>query len=334
MYTNDQLIQKALEYVNSNNRVYKQIRLSAPPPPRTRAFNIQAANPSNDAATFVTEMNNISPADWKREFISKNWKDVYITESPVAGVLKYVAIPDALSHSPDVDLPEIPMVLKPDGTYEKGKHSGSYSIDYPDNYIQKYINTKFDNEGKYNLGWHSGSFLAWWKDLYRMKSAPTSDTVDEYVHSAIRQALLQKIPHFGHTNYKDFTKYRKVNPTFKNSKGVESVLPDNDLLRSMGLGDSYTLYELGMARDLEPGVHIDANLLQAALGNLLQPLSELKKKFEDPAEYERQYLAEIEKRKKMMIEKQKKWQEGLNKGSKILTNILGLGDDVKRGKYE
>jgi hypothetical protein len=66
----------------------------------------------------------------------------------------------------------------------------------------------------------------------------------------------------------------------------------------------------------------------------LKEIVELKKKFEDPAEYERQYLAEIEERKKMMIEKQKKWQEGLNKGSKILTNILGLGDDVKRGKYE
>ena len=69
MYTNDELIQKALEYVNSNNRVYKQIRLSAPPPLRSRSFNIRAQHPApdNTFSTFVTVPNTMSVDDWKNE---------------------------------------------------------------------------------------------------------------------------------------------------------------------------------------------------------------------------------------------------------------------------
>lgn len=340
MYTNDELIQKALEYVNSNNRVYNQIRLSAPPPLRSRSFNIRAQHPApdNTFSTFVTVPNTMSVADWKNEFLRKSWKEVFITESPLPGSLTFASIPDGVTHTPDTELPEMPMVLNPStGNYEKAKHTGTYTADYPDNYIQKYINAKFDEEGKYNLGWAGGSFLDWWRDLYRMRSAPGSDKVGDFLYEAIRQALLQKIPHFGHANYKDFAKYRKANPTFKSIKGDESGLPDNDLLKSLGLGDSYTLFELAQVRDLEPGVHIDATLLQIALDQLSSALESLKKKFEDPAEIEKSYRdsvkSRMEKFKKDRIEIENKYIDPI---TKTLTNILSLGDDYKErgGKYE
>jgi len=97
--------------------------------------------------------------------------------------------------------------------------------------FKNFINTNFDEEGKYNLGWLGGSFLDWWRDLYRMRSAPGSNKTDDYLYTDIRQALLQKIPHFGHSNYKDFAKYRKSNPTFKTITGDESGLPDNDFIK-------------------------------------------------------------------------------------------------------
>jgi len=339
MYTNDELIQKALEYVNSNNRVYKQIRLSAPPPLRSRSFSIRAQHPApdNTFSTFVTVPNTMSVDDWKNEFLRKSWKEVFIAESPLPGALTYASIPDGVTHTPDTELPEMPMVLNPTtGDYEKAKHTGSYTVDYPDNYIQKFINSIFDEEGKYNLGWLGGSFLSWWRDLYRMRSAPGSNKVDDYINAEIRQALIQKIPHFGHSNYKDFAKYRKANPTFKSIKGDESGLPDNDLLKSLGLGDSYTLFELAQVRDLEPGVHIDATLLQMALDNLKVALKTLADKFEDPADIEKKYRESIEQRlekfKKDQIEFQNKY---VDPTAKFLTNILSLGDDYKnRGKYE
>ncbi len=338
MYTNDELIQKALEYVNSNNRVYRQIRLSAPPPPRSRSFNIRAQHPApdNSYSTFVTVPNIMSVDDWKNEFLRNNWKEVFIAESPLPGSLTFANIPDALSHTPDTELPEMPMVLNPTtGDYEKAKHTGSYTVDYPDNYIQKFINTNFDEEGKYNLGWLGGSFLDWWRDLYRMRSAPGSNKTDDYLYTDIRQALLQKIPHFGHSNYKDFAKYRKSNPTFKSIKGDESGLPDNDLLKSLGLGDSYTLYELAQVRDLEPGVHIDATLLQMAINKLTVALDKLEKKFEDPVDIEKKYRESIEQRlenfKKHQIEFQKKY---VDPTANFFTNILSIGDKDKWGKYE
>ncbi len=338
MYTNDELIQKALEYVNSNNRVYRQIRLSAPPPPRSRSFNIRAQHPApdNSYSTFVTVPNIMSVDDWKNEFLRNNWKEVFIAESPLPGSLTFANIPDALSHTPDVELPEMPMVLNPTtGDYEKAKHTGSYTVDYPDNYIQKFINTNFDEEGKYNLGWLGGSFLDWWRDLYRMRSAPGSNKTDDYLYTDIRQALLQKIPHFGHSNYKDFAKYRKANPTFKTITGEDSLLPDNDLLKSLGLGDSYTLYELAQVRDLEPGVHIDATLLQMAINKLTVALDKLEKKFEDPVDIEKKYRESIEQRlenfKKHQTEVQKKY---IDPWAERLTNILSIGDKDKWGKYE
>jgi hypothetical protein len=337
MYTNDELIQKALEYVNSNNRVYKQIRLSAPPPLRSRSFNIRAQHPApdNSYSTFVTVPNTMAANDWKNEFLRKSWREVFIAESPLPGSLTFTNIPDATTHTPDTELPEIPMVLNPStGKYEKGKNTGSYTIDYPDNYIQKFINNNLDAEGKYNLGWAGGSFLDWWRDLYRMRAAPNSDKVNDFVYSAIRQALLQKIPHFGHSNYKDFSKYRKANPTFKTITGKDSLLPDNDLLKSLGLGDSYTLYELAQARDLEPGVHIDANLLQMAMDQLMTALDDLQKKFEDPEEIEKEYNNSVANKIEEMKKRQKKWQTGLDNTAKFFTNVLSLGDDVKRGKYE
>jgi hypothetical protein len=338
MYTNDELIQKALEYVNSNNRVYKQIRLSAPPPLRSRSFNIRAQHPApdNTFSTFVTVPNTMSVDDWKNEFLRKSWKEVFIAESPLPGALTYASIPDGVTHTPDVELPEMPMVLNPTtGDYEKAKHTGSYTVDYPDNYIQKFIDTNFDEESKYNFGWAGGSFLDWWRDLYRMRSAPASNKIDSYLNTSIRQALLQKIPHFGHSNYKDFAKYRKSNPTFKNVKGEESGLPDNDLLRSLGLGDSYTLFELAQVRDLEPGVHIDATLLQMALENLKQALMTLANKFEDPVDIEKNYRESIEQRlenfKKHQSEVRKKY---IDPWAERLTTILSIGDKDKWGKYE
>ena len=177
--------------------------------------------------------------------------------------------------------------------------------------------------------------MDWWRDLYRMRSAPASNKIDSYLNTSIRQALLQKIPHFGHSNYKDFAKYRKSNPTFKNVKGEESGLPDNDLLRSLGLGDSYTLFELAQVRDLEPGVHIDATLLQMALENLKQALMTLANKFEDPVDIEKNYRESIEQRlenfKKHHIEFQNKY---VDPTAKFFTNILSIGDKDKWGKYE
>jgi hypothetical protein len=338
MYTNDELIQKALEYVNSNNRVYKQIRLSAPPPLRSRSFNIRAQHPApdNTFSTFVTVPNTMSVDDWKNEFLRKSWKEVFIAESPLPGSLTYASIPDGVTHAPDVELPEMPMVLNPTtGDYEKAKHTGSYTVDYPDNYIQKFINSNFDEEGKYNLGWLGGSFLDWWRNLYRMRSAPGSNKVDDYLYTDIRQALLQKIPHFGHSNYKDFAKYRKSNPTFKSITGDESGLPDNDLLKSLGLGDSYTLFELAQVRDLEPGVHIDAILLQMALTKLTVALDKLEKKFEDPVDIEKKYRESIEQRLEKFKKDQIEFQKYVDPTAKFLTNILSLGDDNnKRGKYE
>lgn len=337
MYTNDELIQKALEYVNSNNRVYRQIRLSAPPPLRSRSYNIRAQHPAPDGtySTFVTVPNTMAASDWKNEFLRKNWSEVFIAESPLPGSLTFANIPDGVTHTPDTELPEIPMVYNPSTeSYEKGKHTGTYTLDYPDNYIQKYINNNFNEEDKYNFGWIGGSFLDWWRDLYRMRSAPGSNKVDDYLYASIRQALLQKIPHFGHSNYKDFAKYRKANPTFKNVKGEESGLPDNDLLKSLGLGDSYTLYELAQVRDLEPGVQIDATLLQMALDKLIDSLGNLAKKFEDPEAYEKEYNTGIENRIKEFNEKKKKFQNNLDKLMGGLTNFLSLGDDVKRGRYE
>jgi hypothetical protein len=168
-----------------------------------------------------------------------------------------------------------------------------------------------------------------------MRSAPGSNKTDDYLYADIRQALLQKIPHFGHSNYKDFAKYRKSNPTLKSIKGDESGLPDNDLLKSLGLGDSYTLYELAQVRDLEPGVHIDATLLQMAITKLTVALDKLEKKFEDPVDIEKKYRESIEQR----LENFKKHQTEVQKNiidpiANSFTNILSIGDKDKWGKYE
>jgi hypothetical protein len=257
---NEEIIRLAVQLTEENNSVYKKAA-------RNQAFMIKAEDSSGTVDTFITIQGTQNADDWKKQFETAGFKNVFVSPFRSSGNLQFSDV-DAtffneisnrakwqMTHSPTgINSPFFDYnpyaSTDPSGFDPTDTRAGSsHSIDDTNKY-QDYINQTLVPKQKDKIfsGWYDGSLTAWINKLIPLKDSNAKEILEKKYAYLYGNAPLQK-----------FLLDKDIDPT--------TFSPTKFQINSLGI-KIYTLFDILTASNIELD-DFPENLIQSELKTMV-----------------------------------------------------------------
>lgn len=257
---NEDIIRLAVQLTEENNSVYKKAA-------RNQSFIIKAEDSSGTVDTFITVQGTQNADDWKLQFETEGFKNVFVSPFRSSGNLQYSDVDTTffneisnrakwqMTHSPTgIDNPFFD--YNPYAGSDVGFDSGdtrvgtAHSIDDTNKY-QDYINQTLvpTQKDKIFSGWYDGSLMAWINKLILLKDSNAKEILQKEYAYLYGNAPLQK-----------FLLDKDIDPTI--------FSPTKFQINSLGI-KMYTLFDILTASNIELD-YFPENLIQSELKEMVK----------------------------------------------------------------
>ena len=256
---NEDIIRLAVQLTEENNSVYKKAA-------RNQAFMIKAEDSSGTVDTFITVQGTQNADDWKKQFETAGFKNVFVSPFRSSGNLQFNDVDPTffneisnrakwqMTHSPTgINSPFFD--YNPYAGSDVGFDSGdtrvgtAHSIDDTNKY-QDYINQTLvpTQKDKIFSGWYDGSLTAWINKLIPLKDSNAKEILEKKYAYLYGNAPLQK-----------FLLDKDIDPT--------TFSPTKFQINSLGI-KMYTLFDILTASNIELD-DFPENLIQSELKKMV-----------------------------------------------------------------
>ena len=256
---NEEIIRLAVQLTEENNSVYKKAA-------RNQAFMIKAEDSSGTVDTFITVQGTQNADDWKKQFETAGFKNVFVSPFRSSGNLQYNDV-DATFFNDISNRAKWQMTHSPTGInspfFDYNPYAGSdvgfdsgdtrvgtaHSIDDTNKY-QDYINQTLVATQKDKLvsGWYDGSLTDWINKLIPLKDSNAKEILEKKYAYLYGNAPLQK-----------FLLDKDIDPT--------TFSPTKFQINSLGI-KMYTLFDILTASNIELD-DFPENLIQSELKTMV-----------------------------------------------------------------